>query len=266
MNWCSMTSRPVRRVVPSIASGSAASRACWTSRSAWPAVARLLAQIYRSLGALERGHLVETDRSGLVAGFVGQTAPLVVKRFDEADGGMLFIDEAYTLVRGGENDFGREAVDQLVKLIEDRRDRTAVVVAGYPDEMRELIAANPGLQSRFPRTIVFPDYTTDELVQIFRGICSKQSYELAADGEDRLRAILDGTPRDKGFGNGRLARNLFEAAVSRHASRVAKLEAPTDEDLQRFVPADLGGANTPDSDELADLPTAPASGGDDGAR
>jgi len=205
-------------------------------------VARLLAQIYHSVGALTRGQLVETDRSGMVAGFVGQTAPLVVTRFDEADGGMLFIDEAYTLVRGGENDFGREAVDQMVKLMEDRRDRTAVVVAGYPVEMAELIAANPGLKSRFRKTITFPDYSTDELIAIFDGICSKQKYELDDPARQRLRAIIDAEPRDKGFGNGRFARNVFEGAVARHASRVAQLEAPTDEDLQRFHPDDLGAA------------------------
>ena len=122
-------------------------------------VARLLAQIYRTLGVVERGHLVETDRAGLVAGFVGQTAPLVTARFDEADQGVLLIDEAYSLVRGGERDFGREAIDTIVKLIEDRRDRIVVVMAGYPDEMDELIEANPGLRSRFPKVIHFPDYT-----------------------------------------------------------------------------------------------------------
>jgi len=222
-------------------------------------VGRLLAQIYRSVGALTRGHLVETDRSGLVAGFVGQTAPLVVKRFEEADGGMLFIDEAYTLVRGGENDFGREAIDQMVKLMEDRRDRTAVIVAGYPDEMADLIAANPGLQSRFPKTISFPDYSTDELVRIFRGICVKQRYEADDQTEARLREVLDATPRDKGFGNGRMARNLFEAAVSRHASRVARIDVPTDDDLQRFVPADIGPQPTlaPSGLSAPPLPSTP---------
>ncbi|MFN8050609.1 MAG: AAA family ATPase [Acidimicrobiales bacterium] len=219
-------------------------------------VARLLAQIYRAVGALPRGHLVETDRSGMVAGFVGQTAPMVVKRFDEADGGMLFIDEAYTLVRGGENDFGREAIDQMVKLMEDRRDRVAVVIAGYPEEMAALIAANPGLESRFPKTISFPDYSTDELVRIFQGICDKQRYEMAEDTEARLRAVLEAAPRGKGFGNGRFARNLFEAAVSRHASRVAQLEAPTDDDLQRFHPDDIGPP-VPAGSDSAQLPSTP---------
>ena len=211
-------------------------------------VARLLAQIYHSVGALERGHLVETDRSGLVAGFVGQTAPLVLARFDEAEGGMLFIDEAYTLVRGGENDFGREAVDQIVKLMEDRRDRVAVVVAGYPEEMGELIDANPGLRSRFPKTIHFPDYTTDELLTVFEGICSKQRYTLTEEVTARLRRILDASSRSKGFGNARLARNLFEGAVGRHASRVARIGQPTDEDLQRFLPEDLADPADRESD------------------
>lgn len=222
-------------------------------------VARLLAQIYRSVGALERGHLVETDRSGLVAGFVGQTAPLVVKRFEEADGGMLFIDEAYTLVRGGDNDFGREAVDQMVKLMEDRRDRTAVVVAGYPDEMAELIGANPGLQSRFPKTIVFPDYSTDELVTMFVRICEKQRYAVEPSTEATLRAIIDQTPRDKGFGNGRLVRNMFESAVSRHASRVAPIDQPTDEELQLFHPEDFGpAASPPPATQPDDVPELPS--------
>jgi len=203
-------------------------------------VARLLARIYRSVGALERGHLVETDRSGLVAGFVGQTAPLVTKRFDEADGGLLFIDEAYTLVRGGDNDFGREAIDQLVKLIEDRRDRTAVVVAGYPEEMAALVDANPGMRSRFPKTITFPDYSTDELLAIWDGICGKQRYRLDEGGRARLRELIDAAPRDKGFGNGRFVRNLFEAAVGRHAGRVVDVEHPTDEQLTTLVAEDLG--------------------------
>ena len=122
-------------------------------------VARLLAQIYRTLGVVERGHLVESDRSGLVAGFVGQTAGRVVAAFDRADEGVLLIDEAYSLTRGGENDFGREAIDMIVKLVEDRRDRLVVILAGYPEEMAALVDANPGMRSRFPRTIHFPDYS-----------------------------------------------------------------------------------------------------------
>ncbi|MGB6056833.1 MAG: AAA family ATPase [Microthrixaceae bacterium] len=186
-------------------------------------VARLLAQIYRILGVVERGQLIETDRSGLVAGFVGQTAPLVSSRFDEAEGGILFIDEAYTLARGNENDFGREAIDQIVKLMEDRRDRIVLIVAGYPTEMEHFISANPGLRSRFPTTIEFPDYTTDELMQIVESIGSKACYTLTDEARLRFAEVLDRMPRTKGFGNARAARNLFEATVAHQASRLVRL-------------------------------------------
>ncbi|KLR62491.1 AAA+ family ATPase [Actinobacteria bacterium IMCC26207] len=203
-------------------------------------VARLLAQIYRTLGVVARGQLIETDRSGLVAGFVGQTAPLVRAKFDEAEEGMLFIDEAYTLVRGGENDFGREAIDQIVKLMEDRRDSVVLVVAGYPEEMQQFLSANPGLRSRFPTTIEFPDYSTEELMQIVDSMGTKERYELTPEARTAFAAQLDSLPREKGFGNARVARNMFEAAVNRHASRVVKLEQPTEHDLTALVPADLG--------------------------
>lgn len=202
-------------------------------------VARLLAQIYRTLGVVDRGHLVETDRSGLVAGYVGQTAPLVVARFDEADQGMLLIDEAYSLVRGGERDFGREAIDAIVKLIEDRRDRVVVVMAGYPDEMDELISSNPGLRSRFPKVIHFPDYTTDELLQIIDGFAEKGGYRLDPGARARARIWLDSIARDKGFGNGRTARNLFEHAVSTQATRLAPIDHPTDEELTVLTADDI---------------------------
>lgn len=202
-------------------------------------VARLLAQIYRTLGVVERGHLIEVDRSSLVAGFVGQTAPLVTKRFDEADEGMLFIDEAYSLIRGSESDFGREAVDTLVKLVEDRRDRVVVVVAGYPDEMTAFLDLNPGLRSRFPRTVFFPDYSTDDLVAIFELLADKNGYELADDARSRLAEVLDAVPREQGFGNGRLARNLLEETMAGHASRVVALTDPTRDQLATIVAADI---------------------------
>ena len=207
-------------------------------------VARLLAQIYRTLGVVARGQLIETDRSGLVAGFVGQTAPLVRAKFDEAEEGMLFIDEAYTLVRGGENDFGREAIDQIVKLMEDRRDSVVLVVAGYPEEMQQFLSANPGLRSRFPTTIEFPDYSTEELMQIVDSMGTKERYELTPEARSAFAAQLDSLPREKGFGNARVARNMFEAAVNRHASRVVKFEEPTEHDLTALVPADLGAPDT----------------------
>ncbi len=220
-------------------------------------VARLLAQIYRTLGVVARGQLVETDRSGLVAGFVGQTAPLVRAKFDEAEEGMLFIDEAYTLVRGGENDFGREAIDQIVKLMEDRRDSVVLVVAGYPEEMQQFLSANPGLRSRFPTTIEFPDYSTEELMQIVDSMGTKERYELTPEARSAFAAQLDSLPREKGFGNARVARNMFEAAVNRHASRVVKFEEPTEHDLTALVPADLGAPDTqPDSGAPDEQPKA----------
>ena len=202
-------------------------------------VARLLARIYRSLGIVSRGHLVESDRSQLVAGYVGQTAPLVRKAFDEADGGVLLNDEAYALVRGGPNDFGLEAIDTIVKLVEDRRDSIIVIVAGYPEEMLEFVDANPGLRSRFPTTIQFPDYSTDELVQIFDTLGTKPKYDCDDGAHARVRAFFDSQPRTKGFGNGRLARNLFEAAVARQAERMADVDNPTNEQLCTLIASDI---------------------------
>jgi hypothetical protein len=202
-------------------------------------VARLLAQIYRTLEVVERGQLIETDRSGLVAGYVGQTATKVTEVFDRADGGVLLIDEAYSLVRGTDSDFGREAIDAIVKLVEDRRDRIVVIAAGYPDEMGHFLDANPGLRSRFPKSIAFPDYTTDELVQIFESLGTRSHYRCDDDARAKVRAWLDARPRIKGFGNGRLARNLFEDAVGRQASRIVTLDDPTDDDLVTLTAADV---------------------------
>ena len=202
-------------------------------------VARLLAQIYRTLEVVPRGHLVETDRSGLVAGFVGQTATNVVKVFDSARGGILLIDEAYSLVRGGEKDFGREAVDAIVKLVEDRRDDTVVIMAGYTDEMAELMSSNPGLRSRFPQTIHFPDYTTEELVRIAELISGGSDYRFDDEAKVRLGELLDDVPRDRGFGNGRLARNVFEESVQLHATRVVAMDDPSADDLATLTSEDL---------------------------
>jgi hypothetical protein len=215
-------------------------------------VARLLAQIYRTLGVVERGHLVETDRSGLVAGFVGQTAGRVVAAFDRADEGVLLIDEAYSLTRGGAEDFGREAIDMIVKLVEDRRDRLVVILAGYPEEMAALVDANPGMRSRFPRTIHFPDYSNEELLAIFEAIGAEGRYQL---DDAASRAVLDwfaAQPRDAGFGNGRLARNLFEAAVANQATRLVARDQPSDEELTTLTAADIpaverASATTPGS-------------------
>ena len=208
-------------------------------------VARLLAEIYRTLEVIEVGHLVETDRSQLVAGFVGQTAERTKKVIEEALDGILLIDEAYALARGGEKDFGREAIDTLVKMMEDHRERLVVIAAGYPNEMATLLAANPGLESRFPRTIHFPDYSDDELVAILGLLCEGRHYELTDEAQDAARAWFGAVPRDRGFGNGRLARNLLEAAIARHASRLVGVEDPSDEDLLTLTAEDVAGVDLP---------------------
>ncbi|MFK7918824.1 MAG: AAA family ATPase [Ilumatobacter sp.] len=204
-------------------------------------VARLLSQIFRSLGVVSKGHLVETDRSDLVAGFVGQTATKTRQVLDSAIGGSLLIDEAYALARGGENDFGLEAVDTIVKFMEDHRDDLSVVAAGYPTEMQELIDSNPGLKSRFTRTIHFPDYDTDELVAIFGLIAGSKEYHLDDTGETKLAEVIDAEPRGRGFGNGRFVRNIFEAAVGHHALRLADTDEAdlTDDDLTTLTGDDI---------------------------
>ncbi|MEA2716937.1 MAG: hypothetical protein QOI99_1254, partial [Actinomycetota bacterium] len=178
------------------------------------------AQIYRTLGVVEKGHLVETDRSGLVAGYVGQTALKVQDVFRSALGGVLLIDEAHALARGVGTDFGHEAIDMIVKLMEDHRDDVVVIVAGYPDEMAVFLDANPGLRSRFPKTIFFPDYTDAELQRIFDGMCKKSHYVPTEEARAAVLVFLAAQPHDRGFGNARLVRNLFEAVVARQASRV----------------------------------------------
>jgi AAA+ superfamily predicted ATPase len=208
-------------------------------------VARLLAGIYRALGLVERGHLVETDRAGLVAGYVGQTAQRVSDVVTEAEGGVLLIDEAHALVRGDQRDFGHEAIDMLVKLMEDRRDRLVVVVAGYAAEMTDFLDANPGLRSRFPKSIDFPDYSTGELLRIIDALAARHHYRLTRGARERARALLEAAPRGRGFGNARLARNLFEQAVAMQATRVVRKRQPTDEELiqltARDLPAELPG-------------------------
>jgi len=202
-------------------------------------VARLLAQIYRAVGVVDRGHLVETDRSKLVAGYVGQTALKTAQTLEASLGGMLLIDEAYALARGGDNDFGREAIDTLVKFMEDHREDLAIVAAGYTEEMATFIDTNPGLKSRFTRTIHFPDYTTDELVRIFLGLGERSRYHASDDALAAARRLVEAEPRTRGFGNARFVRNLFEAAVSHQAVRVSGLQDPSDEHLTTLTAADI---------------------------
>lgn len=186
-------------------------------------VARLLAQIYRTLGVVSKGHLVETDRSGLVAGYVGQTALKVKEVVQKAIGGILFIDEAYALKRDESGqDFGDEAIETLLKLMEDNRDDLVVIAAGYPQEMGRFLHANPGLESRFNKFLDFEDYSPDQLFQIFKHFCGQSDYNLGLQAEGRIQAVLRAAydSRDERFGNARLVRNLFEQATANLANRV----------------------------------------------
>jgi len=210
-------------------------------------VARLLAEIYRTLGVVSKGQLVETDRAGLVAGYIGQTATKVDEMVTSALGGLLLIDEAYSLARGDDRDFGQEAIDALVKRMEDHRDDLVVIVAGYPAEMSMFIDSNPGLRSRFPKSIHFPDYTSDELVAIFRSMCERNHYVADDAALEMVRIRIDAIPRGKGFGNGRVVRNLFEASLATHASRVVGLENPSDHDLSAISAEDVAAAAEPEA-------------------
>ncbi|MEG1774991.1 MAG: AAA family ATPase [Clostridia bacterium] len=195
-------------------------------------IARLMSRIYKSLGILSKGQLVEVDRSGLVAGFVGQTAIKTDEVIKKALGGVLFIDEAYALTNRGGNDYGQEAVDTLLKAMEDHRDDLIVIVAGYIELMEDFVHSNPGLESRFNRFLHFSDYTVQEMLDIFDMRCRKSGYTLAEDARDLLKSLLALYSLDeKGFGNARGVRNLFERAVSAQANRLAKEETITREEL-----------------------------------
>ena len=212
-------------------------------------VARVLGEVLGALGIVSHGHLVEADRSTLVAGYVGQTAERTNHVIDQALDGVLFIDEAYSLVNDqGDDPYGQEAMQILLKRMEDNRDRLVVVLAGYPHEMQRLLASNPGLASRFQRTFDFPDYTAVELCHIFQALCEKNHYALPA--ATRARLILGCVEllkrRDERFGNGRLMRNLFEQAIRRLANRIADIAPLTKELLTRLEPSDILFAKVPE--------------------
>ncbi len=207
-------------------------------------VARILARLYRKLGVLSKGQLVECDRSGLVAGYVGQTAVKTQKKIEEAMGGVLFIDEAYSLARSGAaggSDFGQEAIDTLLKAMEDHREDFVVIVAGYTQPMEAFIHSNPGLESRFNKFIAFPDYTVDELLEIFDLNCRKYQYTPDPDARDQVKTLLmlqkAQTPED--FANARAVRNLFETIITNQARRLAAKEHPTPEQMQQITLEDL---------------------------
>ncbi|WFE25448.1 AAA family ATPase [Solwaraspora sp. WMMD791] len=203
-------------------------------------VARLYGQILHALGMLTRGHLIEASRSDLVGEYVGHTAPKTTGVFHRARGGVLFIDEAYALAPTGQGaDFGAEAVATLVKLMEDHRDDVVVIAAGYPDDMARFVASNPGLASRFTRTLRFPDYRSGELVRIVEAQARQHHYRLTGSTRDVLTALFDRMPRVDGFGNGRTARHVFQRMTELHAVRVATTPGATGDDLSDLRPQDV---------------------------
>lgn len=204
-------------------------------------VARILAEIYKKLGVLKKGHLVETDRSGLIAEYIGQTAVKTNKIIDEALDGVLFIDEAYSLAQGGHGDYGPEAVSTLLKRMEDDRDRLVVILAGYTNEIESFINSNPGLRSRFNRYIHFSDYSADELYDIFWLFMKKNEYTMTDEADVYLKKGLEDivANKPKDFGNARYVRNLFERVVQTQANRLAKESNPTKEMLAEIVIDDI---------------------------
>jgi len=204
-------------------------------------VARILSGLYAAIGVLEKGQLVEVDRSGLVAGYVGQTALKTQEVIKKAIGGVLFIDEAYSLSSGGENDFGREAIETILKAMEDHRNELIVIVAGYTGPMEKFINSNPGLESRFNKYFYFPDYNGEQLMQIFRIKCDQNGYKLTEEAEKAATAMFNELyeNRSENFGNGRDVRNCFEDMIVNQSNRVAKMENPSKDDLMTVLPEDL---------------------------
>lgn len=205
-------------------------------------VARIVARIYKDLGILKKGHTVETDRSGLVGQYIGQTAPKTNQIVDSAMNGVLFIDEAYALVpEHSTQDYGQEAISTLLKRMEDNRDSLVVIIAGYSNEMQRFIDSNPGLQSRFTRYINFPDYTAEELVRIFYMYMKKNEYTLSKEADAMLREKLEYAVahKDRNFGNARYVRNIFEKTIEQQANRLAKQTGLSKEQLTELTSEDL---------------------------
>ncbi|MBQ3815599.1 MAG: AAA family ATPase, partial [Clostridia bacterium] len=211
-------------------------------------IARFMARVYHSLGLLSKGKLIEVDRSGLVAGYIGQTAIKTAKVCESAYGSVLFIDEAYALTSRSENDFGFEAVDTLLKNMEDHRDDLVVIVAGYTELMEEFVNSNPGLRSRFNKYVNFADYTAEEMTGIFRLNCKKAYYVLDEDAEKEVSDYFTAAAEEAGeFGNARGVRNTFEKILTEQANRIAEMETITREELMRITLADVKAALYPDA-------------------
>lgn len=203
-------------------------------------VARIIANIYKQIGVLSKGQLVEVDRSGLVAGYVGQTAIKTTEQINKAKGGVLFIDEAYSLAQK-DDAFGQEAIDTILKAMEDNRDDFVVIVAGYTEPMKKFINSNPGLKSRFNKYIEFPDYNIDELEQIFYMNCNKYDYKVEENVKHQVRALITARKIENidNFANAREVRNLFEEIITNQARRISGMENPTGEDMMTITLEDL---------------------------
>ena len=203
-------------------------------------VARIIANIYKQIGVLSKGQLVEVDRSGLVAGYVGQTAIKTTEQINKAKGGVLFIDEAYSLAQKDDS-FGQEAIDTILKAMEDNRDDFVVIVAGYTEPMKKFINSNPGLKSRFNKYIEFPDYSIDELEQIFYMNCNKYDYKVEENVKHQVRALITARKIENidNFANAREVRNLFEEIITNQARRISGMENPTGEDMMTITLEDL---------------------------
>ena len=204
-------------------------------------IARIMAEIFRDLGVLAKGHLVETSRADLVAGYMGQTAIKTNKVIDSALDGVLFIDEAYTLSKSADNDYGQEAIDTLLKRMEDDRNRLVVIIAGYTNEIKKFVNSNPGLSSRFNRYIEFPDYSEDELAEIFKTLLSKYDYSMNYDAEVAMKKCIATAiqNKDSRFGNGRYVRNLFEKVIEKQANRLASLTDLGKADVSKIIASDF---------------------------
>ncbi|MGL5864286.1 MAG: AAA family ATPase, partial [Dermatophilaceae bacterium] len=228
-------------------------------------VARLYGAVLAELGVLERGHLVEVARADLVGQYIGSTALKTEEVVRSALGGVLFIDEAYTLSAGSGGsgpDFGQEAIDQLMKMMEDHRDELVVIVAGYSERMTVFLDSNPGLASRFTRTVEFPNYSVDELVTITTGLCAKHYYELTDDGLEAVRGFFTDVRKDDTFGNGRVARKLFESMVNEQATRLSIDADVADAELNRLTGLDIGAEFRQDVGPGAGPAGGPATGAD----
>lgn len=218
-------------------------------------VARIVGRIYKQIGLLSKGHFVEVSRTDLIAGYQGQTALKVKKVIEEARGGVLFIDEAYSITENEHSDsYGRECLTELTKALEDYRDDLVVIVAGYTEPMEKFFEANPGLKSRFNTFIEFPDYDTDELENILLSVCKNNDYVLSDDARTKIHAFLEESilKKDKNFANGRLVRNLYDDLVMNHARRVIEHKKPTKEELMTITKSDFITFNESENIELTE--------------